>query len=136
MDVSAGIVGRAKLDWVDGNSSGSATIERSGADLSLLLGWPAWHGRLQVGPLASIEMIWLGANSYGHLQHEIHFGAAAGLRTGYQYFWRKHFFARVDLTGCVAIVRHQFAPQRATDTPVFESPPAYVTAALGVGIWF
>jgi hypothetical protein len=81
-------------------------------------------------------MVWLDANSNNRNQHEIHFGSAAGLRTGYQYLWRNHLFARADVTGCAAIVRHQIVTQSAPNTPLFESPLVYVTMALGIGIWF
>jgi len=140
MDVAAGIVGIANRDWQHTDSavsySGYATAVRTGGDLALLLGWPAWYGRLYAGPLAAIEMVWLDANSNSQTQHEIHFGSAAGLRTGYQYFWRQHFFARADLTGCVAIVRQNVVTQSARTVSLFKSPPAYFTMALGVGIWF
>ena len=140
MDVAAGIVGIVEnrtWNYNSGNSTGSATAVRSGGDFSLLLGWPAWRGRVYVGPLASIEMVWLEASSSSRNQHEIHYGSAAGLRTGYQYFWRQHFFVRSDLTGCVAIVRHKIVTQSAPPGVfLFESPRAYLTLSIGVGIWF
>jgi hypothetical protein len=136
LDVAAGIVGIANRNWQYGDYSGSANAVRSGADVALLLGWPAWHGRIYAGPLASVEMIWLGAHSNNRNQNEVHFDSAAGLRTGYQYFLREHFFARLDMTGCAAIVRQNIATQSAPDTSLFEAPRAYITLALGVGIWF
>jgi hypothetical protein len=139
MDVSAGLVGIAKRDWDYANGSGSSKVVRSGADLSLLLRWPVGHGWLYAGPLASIEMVWLDwrdADSTDQLRREIRFGSAAGLRTGYQYFWRGRFFARADLTGSVAITRQKIAAQSGAGITLFESPPAYLTMAFGVGIWF
>ena len=136
LDLAAGIVGISNRSWLYGNYSGSATAVRSGADVALLLGWPAWHGRIYAGPLASFEMIWLEANSNSRNQNEVHFDSAAGLRAGYQYFWREHFFARADMTGCAAIVRQNIATQSAPNTSLFEAPRAYITLALGIGIWF
>jgi hypothetical protein len=136
LDVAAGIVGISNRSWRYSNASGSATAVRSGADVALLLGWPVWHGQIYAGPLASFEMIWLEANSNSRNQNEVHFGSSAGLRTGYQYFWRGHFFARADMTGCTAIVRQNIATQSAPDTSLFEAPRTSITLALGVGIWF
>jgi hypothetical protein len=140
LDFAAGIVGIANRGWNNNNYnnyySGDATAIRSGGDLALLLGWPVWRGRLYAGPLASLDMVWLEANSNNRNQHEIHFGSAAGLRAGYQYLWRNHLFVRADVTGCAAIVRNLIVTQSAPNTPLFESPPAYLTLALGVGIWF
>jgi hypothetical protein len=135
-ELSGGIVGIANHAWDYGGTSGSATAVRSGIDLALLLGWPAWHGRLYAGPLASLELVWLDANSEGRLQHEIRTGSAAGARAGYQYFWNQRFFLRADLSGCLAIMRQRMVTQSRTDTPIFEAPPAYATFSLGAGIWF
>lgn len=136
LDVAAGVVGIANRGWQYDTYSGSANTVRSGADIALLLGWPAWHGRLYAGPLTSIEMIWLEANSNSRNQHEVHFDSAVGLRTGYQYFWRENFFARADMTGCAAMVRQNITTQSSPNTSVFEAPRAYMILALGVGIWF
>jgi hypothetical protein len=138
IDASAGLVGIAKESWPR-NESRSATVVRTGVDLSVLLGWPVWNGRLYAGPQASVEMVWLNwvnADASGQVEREIRFDAAAGLRTGYQYFWRERFFARVDLTGCIAIVRHKIAAKSDPSASLFEAPPAYLTMAFGIGIWF
>ena len=67
-------------------------------------------------------------------QDETHFGAAAGLHLGYQVFGWQHFFARVDLNGCAAIVRQQFVtPEHRV---LFEAPAAYISVAGGVGVSF
>jgi hypothetical protein len=140
IDISAGIVGIAANQRWD---SGNATSVRSGIDLALLLGWPVGNGRLYAGPQASLEMIWLNwrdADPNDPMRREIRFLGAAGLRTSYQYVWRQHFFARVDLAGCVAILRQKIeaASDQASDKDgsLFEAPPAYLTLAFGVGIWF
>ncbi len=140
IDVSAGVVGIASdRKWVYENGSGSATAVRSGADLSVLLAWPIWRGKLYAGPQGSLEMVWLDwrdADANAQLRREIRFAWAAGLRTGYQYFWREHFFARADLAGCIALVRQRIVAQSGSNTPLFEAPPAYLTLAFGVGVWF
>jgi hypothetical protein len=136
VDLSAGIVGIARESWH--NESRSATVVRTGADLSLLLGWRVWHGRLYAGPQISVEMVWLNwedSEGTGQGQREIRFDTAAGLRTGYQYFWQR-FFARADVTACAAIVRHRVSATSAPATSLFEAPPAYLTLAFGIGIWF
>jgi hypothetical protein len=137
IDLSAGIVGIANQRWRNGSESASAV--RTGTDLAFLLGWPVWRGMLYAGPEATAEMIWLNwrdADAGGQVRREIRFASAAGLRTGYEYFWRQRFFARADLTGCIAILRQRIAAQSAKDVSLFESPPAYIVAAFGVGIWF
>jgi hypothetical protein len=139
IDVSAGIVGIATHDWENVTGKSTSKVVRSGADLALLLGWPVWHGWIYAGPLASIEMIWLDwrdADASDRVQREIRFDSAVGLRTGYHYFWRERFFARADLTGCVATVRHSITAKSDPATSLFEAPPAYLTMAFGVGIWF
>jgi hypothetical protein len=140
LDLSGGVVGVVNHDWENstssGDFSGSANAIRSSVDLALLLGRPAGHGKLYLGPLAAVEFVWLDANSEGHTQHEIHTGFAAGLRAGYQYFWRRRFFARADITGCIAIVRQEIVTQSPPNTVIFAAPPAFATGALGVGIWF
>jgi hypothetical protein len=136
VDLSAGIVGTVHQPWNHGGGAGSADATRAGADLAFLLGWPVGHGRLYAGPLASIEMIWLDATYYGQLHHEIYYESAAGLRAGYQYFWQKYLFARADITGCAALVRHRFDTLSDPSAPLFESPPAYLTFSFGIGIWF
>jgi len=135
-EFSGGIVGIANHAWDYGGSTGSATAVRSGIDLALLLGWPAWRGKLYAGPLAALELVWLDANSEGRLQREIHMGSAAGLRTGYQYFWNQRFFVRTDVSGCLAITRQRIVTRSRSDTSIFEAPPAYATFSLGAGIWF
>jgi hypothetical protein len=136
IDASVGIVGIvSNRNW----GSGNATAVRSGADLSLLLGWPVWHGRLFAGPQASLEMIWLNwrdADPNDPVRHEIRFLGAAGLRTSYQYAWQRHFFARADLAGCIALVRQKIVAASESGGPLFQAPPAYLTLAFGVGIWF
>lgn len=140
VDASAGIVGIADRSWEHNKGSGKARAVRSGVDLSLLLRWQVWHGWLYAGPLASIEMVWLDwrdADKPDQVQREIRFGSAAGLRTGYQYAWHGRFFARADLTGCIAIRRQAISTQSGGPAAsLFESPPAYLTMAFGVGIWF
>ena len=140
IDLSAGIVGIVPdRTWLNEKGSGSTTAVRSGADLAFLLGWPVWHGRLYAGPQTSLEMIWLDWRNDvpdSQVRRETRFAAATGLRTGYQYFWPEHFFARVDLSGCVALVRYRIDAQSDRSVTLFESPPAYLTLAIGVGIWF
>jgi len=140
IDASAGLVGMATNNWVNSTGAGTSKAVRSGADLSLVLRWRVWQGWLYAGPLASVEMVWLDwrdADTQGQVQRYIRFAWAAGLRTGYQYFWRERFFARADLTGCIAARRQRISPQSSAGAnPLFESPPAYVTMAFGVGIWF
>ena len=140
IDLAAGIVGFVPdRTWANERGSGSATAVRSGADLAFLLGWSVWHGRLYAGPQTSLEVIWLDWRddvSNSQVQREIRFAAATGLRTGYQYYWREHFFARADVSGSVALVRHRIAAQSDPNVTLFESPPAYLTLAIGIGIWF
>jgi hypothetical protein len=139
LDVSAGIVGIANQAWSHTSGSGSAAAVRAGADFSLLLGWPIWNGWIYAGPQVSLEMVWLNwrdAYAPGQVQREILFDSAAGLRTSYQYLWKRRFFARADLVGCVATSRTRIATESGPDITQFESPPAYLTLAFGVGIWF
>jgi hypothetical protein len=137
VDVSAGVVGRVSdRGWGFGRSVSSV---RSGADLALLLAWPVWLGRLYAGPQASVEMVWLDWRNGipdSQVQREIRFDVATGLRASYQYFWRARLFARADLAGCVALVRHRISAESDSNVTLFESPPAYLTASFGVGIWF
>jgi hypothetical protein len=142
-EFSGGLVGIAAdrgWNYGDGAATGNATAVRTGADLAVLLGWPAWHGQLYAGPLLSVELVWLDwldASSNGRLHREISIGSAAGLRVGYQHFWNKHFFARADLNGCIAIRRQKVVTQSAPpDAVLFSAPAAYMTLSLGVGIWF
>jgi hypothetical protein len=84
-------------------------------------------------------MIWLNwrdeiPDSQG--QREVRFSVATGLRASYQYFWRARFFARADLSGCVALLRQRISAESDPNVTLFESPPAYLTASFGVGIWF
>jgi hypothetical protein len=109
---------------------------RSGGDLAVLLGRPTWHGNLYAGPLAAVEITWLDSNVNTRIQHEIHTGLAAGLRTGYQYLWKDRFFLRADVTACIAIVRQRVVTESNPGTPIFEAPPAYATFSGGAGIWF
>ena len=140
IDVSAGIVGIvSNRKWDNEKGAGTATAVRSGVDLALLLGWPVWGGRLCAGPQVSLEMVWLDwrdVDANNRLSREVRFAWAAGLRTSYQYFWRKRFFARADLNGGLAVTRQEIKTQSAPNDPLFVSPPAYLTLAIGVGIWF
>ena len=139
-ELSGGIVGIANHGWDYkgdlGSSPGSASLVRSGGDLAVLLGRPTGRGKLYLGPLFSVEVIWLDATSNSQIQHEVHTGLAGGLRTGYQYFWRARFFARADLTACLAILRQRIVTASHEDLPIFAAPPAYATLSLGIGIWF
>ena len=140
LDVSAGMIGLVSdRTWAFGRGAGSMSSVRTGVDFALLLAWPVWLGRLYVGPQASIEMIWLNwrdeiPDSQG--QREVRFSVATGLRASYQYFWRARFFARADLSGCVALLRQRISAESDPNVTLFESPPAYLTASFGVGIWF
>jgi hypothetical protein len=140
IDISAGLVGIApNRRWGAGNATGNATSVRSGVDLALLLGWPVGNGRLYAGPQASLEMIWLDwrdADPNDPVRREIRFLGAAGLRTSYQYVWRQHFFARADVAGCIAILQQKIVAASNENRALFEAPPAYLTLAFGVGIWF
>jgi len=139
LDVSAGIVGIANQTWKHESGSGSASAVRAGADFSLLLGWPIGDGWIYAGPQVSLEMVWLNwrdAYAPGQVQREILFATAAGVRTSYQYLWKQRFFARADLVGCVATSRPRVTTESGRDITQFESPPAYLTLAFGIGIWF
>ncbi len=140
IDISAGLVGiAANRRWDSGNAAGNATSVRSGVDLALLLGWPVGNSWLYAGPQASLEMIWLDwrdADPNDPVRREIRFLGAAGLRTSYQYVWRQHFFARADVAGCIAILQQKIVASSDENRALFEAPPAYLTLAFGVGIWF
>jgi hypothetical protein len=139
-ELSGGIIGIANKGWDYANkpesTPGSASVVRSGADLALLLGRPMWHGKLYGGPLFEVEVVWLDATSNNQIQHEIHTGYAAGLRTGYQYFSKKQFFARADVTGCLAILRQRISTTSSDEETLLAVPPGFATFSLGVGIWF
>ena len=139
-EITGGIVGIVSRPWdyegSNGSSAGSATVVRSGGDLAILLGRPTWKGKLYAGPLAAIELVWLDATSNDQIQHAIRTGAAAGLRLGYQYFWKERFFVRLDATGCMAIVRQRIATVSHPDIVLFSAPPAYLAVSAGLGIWF
>jgi hypothetical protein len=138
IDASVGIVGIV-LDRTSASGNSAAATVRTGADLSLLLGWSVWRGRLYTGPLASLEMVWLNwrdADPNDPVRREIRFLWAAGLRTSYQFAWAERFFARADLTGCAALVRQRIVAASDGNGTLFEAPPAYLTLAFGVGIWF
>jgi len=133
LDASAGSVGIVSQPW----KQGDATAVLSGADLALLLTWPAWFGRFYIGPQGTADMISIDANMNGKpTQQDLRFGAAAGLHLGYQVFGWQHFFARLDLNGAVAIVRQRIVPQSEKDAVLFESPAAYLGVAGGVGVSF
>jgi hypothetical protein len=136
LDASAGSVGIVERPWKHAEGSGDATAILSGADLALLLTWPAWFGRFYIGPQGTVDMISIDANMNGKpIQRDLRFGAAAGLHLGYQVFGWQHFFARLDLNGAVAIVRQSIVTQSENDV-LFESPAAYVSVAGGVGVSF
>jgi hypothetical protein len=140
-ELSGGIIGWANHGWSYADRAystpGSATTVRSGGDLALLLGRPTWHGKLYAGPLVEVELVRLDVNyDDGRTQHGIYTGLASGLRAGYQYHWKDHFFARADLTGCIAAVRQRIVTHGDPDHPIFAEPPGYATFSLGVGIWF
>ena len=65
------------------------------------------------------------------------FAAAAGIKIGYQHFWRR-VFVRSDLTGDVAIVKEEAAVVEANgyQDVKLSAPRMYVTLALGLGVWF
>ena len=146
LDASAGSVGIVGQPWRNpdgsGTATGNATAVLSGADLALLLAWPAWFGRFYIGPQGTVDMVSLDAFINNKTtQHETHFGAAAGLHLGYQVFGWQHFFARVDLNGSAAIVRQRVVTQSKEaqsqeNTVLFEAPAAYITIAGGVGVSF
>jgi hypothetical protein len=139
IDLSAGILGIADRQWKYPRGSGSASATRAGTDLSFLLGWRVWHGMLMAGPLVSAEVLWLkwlDADVKGQVRREVRFGASAGARASYLYTWQKRLFVRADLAGAMALVRHRITTQSDSTITLFESPSAYVTAALGLGIWF
>jgi hypothetical protein len=70
----------------------------------------------------------------GHAQHEQGFGAAVGIKVGYQYFWAGRVFARADVTTDVTLGNERVV----TDSKrgIFSTPSMYVTVALGLGVWF
>jgi hypothetical protein len=140
MDVSAGVVGLVSdRTWAFGRGAGSVSSVRTGVDFALLLAWPVWLGRLYAGPQATVEMVWLDWRNGipgSQVRRDIRFDVATGFRASYQYFWRARLFARADLAGCVALVRHRISAESDSTVALFESPPAYLTASFGVGIWF
>jgi len=86
--------------------------------------------------LFEVEVVWLDATSNNQIQREIHTGLAAGARAGYQYFSKERFFARADVTGCLAILRQRIATMSNKEDTLLATPPGYATFSLGVGIWF
>jgi hypothetical protein len=132
LETSAGALRPVKWIW----QQNSLTTSRVGWNLSVLLGWPWWRGRLYGGATSSVEYIWLDADtSDGRHQHEARLASAAGLKAGYLLFLLQHVFVRADLVGDVAIVRYEFPVQSGTSA-LLNTPSIYVTAAIGVGISF
>ena len=139
IDLSAGILGIANRQWSYSRGSGSASSTRVGTDLSFMLGWQVWRGTLLAGPLVSFELMWLNwldADVKGQVRREIRYGASAGVRTSYLYTWQKRLFARADLAGAMALARYRISTQSDSTITLFESPPASLTLAFGLGIWF
>jgi len=133
LDASAGSLGVSPGEW----DYGTATAVLSSADLALLLAWPVWFGRVYIGPQGTVDMVSLDARfSNKTTQRETHFGASAGLHLGYQVFGWQHFFARLDLNGCAAILRQRFVTHSQENTVLFEAPAAYISVAGGVGVSF
>lgn len=132
LDMSGGLIGLVNTYW----NNGSANALRAGADMALLFAWPTGRGRFYMGPLVSLEIIWLSGLSGNHLQSETLLGGAAGARLGYQHLWRNRLFARIDANGCVAVVRNSIGTQSRPSTPLFLSPPGYLSLSIGMGIWF
>ena len=46
------------------------------------------------------------------------------------------YFARADITGCIAIVRQKIVVQSQSDRTHLAAPPVYATFSAGLGIWF
>jgi hypothetical protein len=137
LDASAGSLGVVSKAWNYSDGFGNATAVLSGADLALLLAWPVWLGRVYIGPQGTVDMVSLDAVvNNDKNQHETHFGVSAGLHLGYQVFGWQHFFARLDLNGCAAIVRQRVVTHSQENTVLFEAPAAYISVAGGVGVSF
>jgi hypothetical protein len=135
-EVSGGIIGVADHGWDYTTAKGDATAIRSGADLALLIGWPAWRGRLYAGAVGAVEFIWLEASYNDQVHRDIHVGAAAGLRAGYKLMLGRKFFVRADLTGCAALLRQEIVTASNPAATVFAAPRGYATFSIGLGIWF
>jgi hypothetical protein len=136
LDVAVGFAGHGTLPII-GRTDDSVTTNRVSGELALLAGWRLGQSRLYAGPAANLDLIWVESKLAGHTQREQRFAAAAGMKIGYQYFWRR-VFVRSDLTGDVAIVKEEAAVIAVdrTETLVLAAPRMYVTLALGLGVWF
>jgi hypothetical protein len=135
-ELSGGIIGVVDQPWEHPNGKGNATVIRSGGDLALLAAWPLLRGRIYVGPVVAIESVWLEASYADRVQHEIRAGMAAGGRMGYQLMLGRRFFARADLTGCIALLGQRVVTQSKPDQSLLATPPGYATFSAGLGIWF
>jgi hypothetical protein len=133
LDVAAGFAGHGTRT-VDQRPSDSATSSRWSGEVALLAGWRLGQSRIYAGPAANLDLIWVDSDMSGHKQHEQRFGAAAGIKAGYQYFWAGRVFARADVTTNVTLAKERVVTASKLD--IFSSPPMYVTVALGLGVWF
>lgn len=135
LDVAVGFAGHGTLP-VAGRTSDSVTTNRASGEVALLAGWRLGQSRIYAGPAANLDLIWIQSDLGGRSTREQRFAAGAGIKMGYQYFWRR-LFVRSDLTGDVALVKEEAAIISAGGTTVvLSSPRVYVTLALGLGVWF
>ncbi len=136
LDLAGGFAGHGSLSVV-GRPNDSITTNRASGELSLLVGWRFGQSRLYAGPTANLDLIWVESNLGGRNQREQRFAAGAGMKIGYQHFWRR-VFVRSDLTTDVALAREEAAVVSANGTRkvVISAPRMYVTLAFGLGVWF
>jgi hypothetical protein len=136
LDVAVGFAGHGTLP-VEGRPTDSVTTNRVTGELALLAGWRLGQSRIYAGPATNLDLMWVESNLGGTTQREQRFAAAAGMKIGYQHFWRR-VFVRSDLTGDVALVKEEVAvvSTKGHQTVVISAPRMYVTLALGLGVWF
>lgn len=136
MDVAVGFAGHGTLP-VAGRPNDSVTTNRASGELAILAGWRLGQSRIYAGPAANLDLIWVESRLGGPTQREQRFAAAAGMKFGFQHFWRR-VFVRSDLTGDVALVKEEVVVVSANRSQevVISAPRMYVTLALGLGVWF
>ena len=135
-ELSAGILGVVTSDWGPESDPRKAAAVRPGADLALFAAWPIGRGRIYLGPLVAFDVIWLEASYGGRVQREIRTALAAGGRAGYQLAIRGRYFARLDVTGAIAILRQRLTAKSQPDVTIFSTPQAYTVLSLGMGVLF
>ena len=88
LDVAVGFAGHGTLP-VAGRPKDSVTTNRVSGELAVLAGWRLGQSRIYAGPAANLDLIWVESNLGGPTQREQRFAAAAGMKIGYQHFWRR-----------------------------------------------